>query len=170
MADNTWQTTITLDGRRNQRFKLDVSNNMSDTYGDRNDDGKLDKSAVILLPNKGTFVLTVNDKTMSYTLAKQGAAYASTLSKLYFTGTPNRWGYTPMKLVADNVWYTRVRFNGRDKQRFRFDTTGKGTGLYGDKYADKIADKNGTPIKTDVTGYYVIKLNDKTMKYTVSEN
>ena len=169
VADNTWQTTITLDGRKGQHFKLDVSDNLSEVFGDRNDDGKLDKSAVILLPSKGTFLLTVNDETMTYTLEKQGAAYASTLSKLYFTGTPNRWGYTPMKLVADNTWYIRVRFDGHDKQRFRFDTSGTGKGLYGDKYADQIADKNGTPIKTDVTGYYYILLNDKSMRYSISD-
>ena len=31
------------------------------------------------------------------------------------------------------------------------------------------ADKNGTPIKTDVTGYYYILLNDKSMRYSISD-
>ena len=172
VADHTWQTTVTLTGAKTERFKIDASEDMSKVYGDRNDDGVLDANTVTYPGCKGVFTLTVNDETMAYTLEKQGDPYAAKLETLYFSmpATSGKgWTAQPMKLVDDNVWYIRVKLNDVASQRFRFDITGQGTKgqVYGDKDKNGVLDVGGTPIAQSGKGYFIIKLNDKSMKYSV---
>lgn len=172
VADHTWQTTITLTGAWRERFKLDASEDMSETYGDRDDDGGLDKNTVIYPGYRGTFTLTVNDQTMSYTLEKQGQPYVSNIDSLYYSApktTGRGWDVLPMKLVADHLWYIRVKWNDIEKQRFRFDLTGQAISseVPGDRNNSGIADVGGLPIYKAGKGYFIIKLNDRTMKYSI---
>ncbi|MDN3637385.1 alpha-amylase family glycosyl hydrolase [Simiduia curdlanivorans] len=89
VANNTWQLQIHFDGQTNQRFKVDVSGNWSQNYGDTNGDGYLNQAgADISLTGQGDYLLTVNDQTLQYTLqsvactSNCGAA-ADTLGAVY---------------------------------------------------------------------------------------
>jgi hypothetical protein len=172
VADNTWQTSITLTGVKNERFKLDVSENLTQTYGDRDDDGVVESGTSIFPGYKGTFTLTFNDQSMSYTLAKQGTPYASTLPTLYYTApatSGSGWAYLPMKLISNNLWYVRVKWSDVSNQRFRFDIGGKGirTQILGDSDKNGYVEQAGAPIYKSGKGYFIIKLNDKSLRYSV---
>ena len=176
VADNTWQATIHLTGQKNERFKIDALVNPDDeqraAYGDRNDDGSLESNTSIFPGYKGTFTLTVNDQDMSYTLEKQGDAYAKKLKTLYLampSASGKGWEYQPMKLVSNNLWYVRVKLDGKANQRFRFDIGGLGvkSQIFGDSDKNGVVDAGGTPIAKSGKGYVIIKLNDKIMKYSV---
>ena len=74
-----------------------------------------------------------------------------------------------MKLVSNNLWYIRVKLNDVANQRFRFDIGGQGTKgqVYGDKDVNGVLDLGGTPVAKSGKGYLIIKVNDKSMKYSV---
>jgi len=68
-ADNTWSLLVNFDGQTNQRFKFDVSSDWSQNYGDNQNDGVLDASGGDILTNvQGEYRVTVNDKTLAYSL------------------------------------------------------------------------------------------------------
>lgn len=70
VANNIWQVEVTLDGQVNQRFKVDVKGDWSQNYGDNNKDGILDgNGADIYTGLKGSYLLSVDDRTMSYSLS-----------------------------------------------------------------------------------------------------
>ena len=171
VADNTWQTTVTLTGAKGERFKLDASEDMSKTYGDKDDDGVLDARTAIYPGYKGVFTLTVNDAQLSYSLEKQGDAYTSRFASFHvaIADATSGWQVLPMKLVSNNVWYARVKLDGKTNQRLRFDIDGQGTKgkVYGDKDKNGVLDVGGTPVARSGKGYFIIKLNDKTMRYSI---
>ena len=173
VADYTWQTSITLTGSLTERFKLDVSEDMTKTYGDRNDDGVVESGSVIYPGYKGTYTLTFNDQSMSYTLVKQGVPYSSQQASFYYSAPASDgsgWSCLPMKLVNNNLWYIRVKWSDVVNQRFRFDIGGKRlrTQVYGDTEKDGIAEQGGLPIYRSGKGYFIIRLNDKTLRYTIT--
>lgn len=79
------------------------------------------------------------------------------------------WDYQPMKLVSNNLWYVRVKLDGKADQRFRFDIGGNGlkNEVLGDSDKNGVVEKGGAPIIKSGKGYHLIKLNDKIMKYSV---
>jgi len=169
--DYTWQTTVTLTGAKGERFKLDASDDMSNTYGDKDDDGALDQRTVVYPGYKGVFTLTVNDQKMSYSLEKQGDAYTSRFASFHvaIADATSSWKVLPMKLVSNNIWYARVKLGGKASQRLRFDVAGNGNkgDLWGDSDKNGVAEKGGATIAKSGKGYYLIKLNDKTMRYSI---
>ena len=172
IADHTWQTTITLTGVKNERFKIDASEDMSKAYGDRNDDGNMELNTSIFPGYRGVMTLTVNDETMAYTLEKQGEPYAANLESLFYTApksTGKGWDYLPMKLISNNLWYVRVKWSDVANQRFRFDIGGLGvrSQILGDSDKNGVVDAGGAPIAKSGKGYFIIKLNDKSMKYSI---
>jgi 1,4-alpha-glucan branching enzyme len=69
VATNTWQITVFLDGRADQRFKLDVAGDWQNNYGDDNADGVLNSwGADITTGMVGNFIVEVNDLTLQYQL------------------------------------------------------------------------------------------------------
>lgn len=171
VADNTWQASFTLDGRTDQRFKLDVYGDWTQNYGDDGADGQLDQTgADIYTSAVGDYLLTVNDQTMTYTLEQVGqctSCYSGNFAQLYFRGTPNGWGTSAMSLVADHQWELVVDFDGQANQRFKFDVLGDWSQNYGDNNADGVLEQTGGDIYTSVTGQYRIQVNDQTMTYSV---
>lgn len=171
VADNTWQTTVTLTGAKGERFKLDASEDMSKTYGDKDDDGALDQRTVVYPGYKGVFTLRVNDQKMSYSLEKQGDAYTSRFASFHvaIADATSSWKVLPMKLVSNNIWYARVKLGGKASQRLRFDVAGNGNkgDLWGDSDKNGVAEKGGATIAKSGKGYYLIKLNDKSMRYSI---
>ncbi len=122
----------------------------------------------------GTYKVQFNDSTLKYTLTKIAGddVYTGNLTSLYFRGTPNSWGSTAMKLVANNTWQATVTFTGAGdstgSQRFKFDVLGDWTKNYGDTNADGTANLRGSDIKTAVVGTYLVTFNDSTLKYTLA--
>lgn len=69
VADNTWETTLTLTGGATQRFKVDVKGDWTQNFGDTNKDGVLDATgADIYTASTGQYTLSVNDQTKAYKL------------------------------------------------------------------------------------------------------
>lgn len=175
VADHTWQTTVNLSGSKNERFKIDATGaSGTQAWGDRNDDGKMEHDTSIFPGYRGIYTLTVNDQTMVYELQKQGAPHASNLASLYYIApkaSGKGWDYTPMHLMSDNLWYVRVKWSDVANQRFRFDIGGKGirTDILGDSNKDGIVEEGGLPIYQRGKGYFIIKLNDRSMKYSIVE-
>jgi pullulanase len=98
----------------------------------------------------------------------QTGDFRKTFASLFFRGTPNDWGTTPMTLVADNTWEATVTFDGRDGQRFKVDVAGDWSHNYGDTNGDGTLDRTGRDIFTDVVGTYAVRVNDQTLEYAVT--
>ncbi len=97
-----------------------------------------------------------------------GGSLAKNFSSLYFRGTPNGWGTTAMTLVANNTWQASVTFDGQANQRFKVDVYGDWSYNFGDNNGDGVLDQTGNDIYTNVSGNYVVTVNDNTMTYTIS--
>lgn len=74
VADNTWRVTLPFSGagdaNGSQRFKFDVKGDWTTNYGDSNKDGVLDKAGSdIVNTSLGNCTLTVNDKTLAYSVS-----------------------------------------------------------------------------------------------------
>ena len=169
VADNIWQTTVQFDGQAEQRFKFDVTGDWNQNYGDNGGDGTLELTGADIFTNvTGTYLVELNDASMTYTLTRIGGEPVSNFSQLYFRGTPNNWSTTAMTLVSDNTWQVTVNFDGQAQQRFKFDVNGDWSNNYGDNNADGALEQGGGDIFTAVTGSYLITVNDQTMQYMVS--
>ncbi|HWV16820.1 MAG TPA: PKD domain-containing protein [Cellvibrio sp.] len=67
VGNNTWQLQVSFGAADNQRFKVDVSGDWSNNYGDNNADKTLDKSGADIKVNSNTtYLITVNDLTRKY--------------------------------------------------------------------------------------------------------
>ncbi|SHO55738.1 PKD domain-containing protein [Vibrio quintilis] len=122
-----------------------------------------------------TVELTVTDDggksataTKTITVVDPDQPFTANLKQLYFRGTPNDWQTTPMSLVADNTWQAEINFDGRSDQRFKFDVEGDWRDNYGDNGADGTLDKSGSDIYTNVSGHYLVEMNDAEMSYQLT--
>ncbi|GLS27592.1 PKD domain-containing protein [Marinibactrum halimedae] len=172
VADHTWQIEIELDGRNNQRYKVDLYGDWRDNYGDNNGDGVLDGGGGDIYTSvTGVYRLTVNDETLSYQLEQVSDGPDDELrknfSQLYFRGTPNGWGVTEMSLIDHHRWAVLVDFSGQSDQRFKVDVNGDWSENYGDNQNDGRLDGNGADIYTSVRGRYWVEVNDQTMSYSI---
>ena len=71
VADNSWQLKVNFDGQSGQRFKLDVSNNWSQNYGDSDVNGQLELNGNDIFTNVvGEYLVTVNDISLTYNITK----------------------------------------------------------------------------------------------------
>ena len=63
----------------------------------------------------------------------------------------------------------RVKLDNVANQRFRFDIGGLGvrSQILGDSDKNGVVDVGGAPIAKSGKGYFIIKLNDKSMKYSI---
>ena len=125
VADHTWQTDLNLNGRKNQHFRLEALPGVVGgpvlSYGDRNNDGKLDLNSVIKqLPLQGHFLLSVNDESLSYSLKRLDTPKQA-VYQVYYSGSNHGWEKQPMTLVADNTWMIKSRFTSKSS-KFRFVT------------------------------------------------
>jgi alpha-amylase len=91
-------------------------------------------------------------------------------SQVFFRGTPNQWGTTPMTFVEDEcIWKTTQSFGDGSSERFKFDINGDWSLNFGDNQpVDGIADQNGADIPlTEGAGTYAIAFNPQSQTYTV---
>ncbi|XOV81131.1 MAG: alpha-amylase family glycosyl hydrolase [Aestuariibacter sp.] len=124
--DFTWQTTINFDGQSNQRFKLDVSGDWSQNYGDNNADGTLEQSgADIYTSVTGDYLVTVNDQNLTYSLSPATACTSNCAVAVDMLGaeysptetTFSIWSpdHSDVKVSVDGQVHTLVKvpnFNG----------------------------------------------------------
>lgn len=100
----------------------------------------------------------------SFTLSK---GFQHKLPYIFFRGTPNAWGATPMRLVGDNKWQIDVAFTAAATERFKFDVYGDWTQAYGDGNNDSVGDGGDSIPVTLGAGQYRIEFNDITNRYSV---
>ncbi|UTM59605.1 alpha-amylase family glycosyl hydrolase [Photobacterium sp. CCB-ST2H9] len=93
--------------------------------------------------------------------------YAQNFSALYFRGTANNWAADAMTLAGDHTWSRLIHFDGQTNQRFKFDLTGDWSQNYGDNQNDGVLDAAGGDIYTNVSGDYVVTVNDQTLAYSL---
>lgn len=93
--------------------------------------------------------------------------YAQNFSALYFRGTANNWAADAMTLADDHTWSRLIHFDGQTNQRFKFDLTGDWSQNYGDNQNDGVLDAAGGDIYTNVSGDYVVTVNDQTLAYSL---
>ncbi|GAB6263573.1 alpha-amylase family glycosyl hydrolase [Photobacterium sp. R1] len=94
--------------------------------------------------------------------------YAQNFSVLYFRGTANNWAAGAMTLAGDHTWSRLIHFDGQTNQRFKFDLTGDWSQNYGDNQNDGVLDAAGGDIYTNVSGDYVVTVNDQTLAYSLT--
>lgn len=94
--------------------------------------------------------------------------FSQVFESLNFRGTPNSWSTTAMNLVADNTWQITINFDGQSNQRFKFDVTGDWSHNYGDNNDDNILEQTGNDIQTNVTGEYLVEVNDSSLAYSLT--
>lgn len=101
-----------------------------------------------------------------------GDGHKKTFSRVFFRGTPNNWGTTPMRLISDFTWAITVPFGSATNERFKFDLYCDWSHNYGDNPPqDGTADRTGQDIPiTGGAGSYTITFNDQTKAYTVVKN
>ncbi|WDD97629.1 PKD domain-containing protein [Thalassomonas actiniarum] len=69
VSDHSWQLMVNFDGREQQRFKLDITGDWSQNYGDSNNDGYLEANGGdIYRQVTGAYLLNFNDETLAYRL------------------------------------------------------------------------------------------------------
>jgi len=169
VADNTWQVEVSFGNEANQRFKFDINGDWSINFGDNNSDGTAEQSGEdISISASGTYTITFNDDTKTYTVKKKDdGEFAKNYPHVYIRGTSNGWNTATMNLVADHSWQLDVSFPAADNQRFKFDIHGDWSLNFGDNNADSIADQAGSDITVDGGSEYSITFNDASMKYSV---
>ncbi|MFV8783991.1 alpha amylase C-terminal domain-containing protein [Microbulbifer sp. SA54] len=87
--------------------------------------------------------------------------------QLYFRGTANGWGASPMELVADNTWQIQIAFDGQADQRFKLDVNADWAENYGDDGADGVLEQAGADIYTQAVGNYLLEVNDQSMTFSL---
>lgn len=114
VADNTWQTQVVFDGQANQRFKLDISGDWSQNYGDSDSNGVLELSgADIYTSVNGSYLVTVNDQTLAYSLSEASTCSQNCAQPVDFLGAE----YSPTQTVF-SIWSpdhsdVKVQVNGQ---------------------------------------------------------
>ncbi|MGW8182157.1 MAG: hypothetical protein ACWGQW_25800, partial [bacterium] len=93
--------------------------------------------------------------------------FESNYGEMFFRGTPNNWGTTPMTLVADYTWEVGVTFGHSTHERFKFDAHGDWSENWGDNNNDGIGDQNGADIPAEDGRYYKVEFNDATKAYAL---
>lgn len=147
-------------------FKFDVHGDWLENYGDSDQDGLLEPEGLdITINTPGTYSVVVNASNMSYNV------YPSTpYADVFFRGTPNNFGLSPMTQIASNVWQIDVAFTGEENDRFKFDMVGDWTENYGDEDTNGYIDLAGEDIFVHMPGNYTITLIGDTGQYLLVEN
>lgn len=132
VADNTWELSIHFDGQSDQRFKLDLSGDWNQNYGDDEGDGVLDAGGGdIYTTVSGGYLLRVNDSDLSYTLIDESDSGGG--DSWYFRGTSNGWAATEMTTSDGVNFCTEQSFASGDSDgdpRFKVDHYGDWTETY----------------------------------------
>ena len=125
----------------------------------------------------GALLVEATDSMASFKFVQRTGAVLDvfTLSKgfphklpyVFFRGTANNWGVTPMRLTGENTWQVDVTFGAAIKEAFKFDVFGDWTQAYGDANNDSIADNGGDIPVTLGAGHYRVEFNDATNRYTM---
>ena len=123
-----------------------------------------------------SIVLTVTDNhgafSSSTTTVTQlaGQVFNKTYPQVYFRGSPNGWGTTPMILVTNYTWEHSVFVSGGGSQNFKFDVYGDWSLNFGNNNNDGYADQGGGNIAfTQGDGQYRIRFNDQTRAFSVEK-
>lgn len=109
-------------------------------------------------------VVTDNDglsATDTVSVVQTFTALTANFPSLYFRGTANDWGTTPMTLISNYTWGITVTFNSAPAE-FKFDVYGDWTQSYGNEYGGNIVLPEGA-------GTYRIWVNDDTFAYSVTK-
>lgn len=114
-------------------------------------------------------VKSLTDKNTWDSYAIKPDSCSNTFPQVFFRGTSNQWGTTPMTLEDDCSWKTTQSFSSGSSERFKFDINGDWSLNFGDNPpVDGIADETGADIPiTEGAGDYLITFNDQSKNYTV---
>lgn len=93
-------------------------------------------------------------------------AVDSSVPQLYLRASFNGWSTSqPMYLTANNTWEVSVTASANSE--FKFDVSGDWAENYGDDNGDGIAERNGGNIRISQGGYYTVRYNDLTRRYSL---
>lgn len=94
--------------------------------------------------------------------------FAKAFDQVYFRGSPNDFGLSPMSQVSDGVWEVTVNFSGKANDRFKFDIYGDWSLNYGDSSRDFTLQEFGDDIYVnDHCGSYTIRFYTPSLTYSV---
>ncbi len=173
VGDNLWQATAVFTGNdNNERFKFDIFGDWSENYGDTDIDGTADRNSPLSVPvYKGSYVITFNDQTLTYSAERQADTnnYRKDVDSVDLRGTFNGWGKTQMILTDHSTW--ELIFFDQDSDgeaRIKFYMNDK---WYGDsdKDGETHSNEKSSIRLAEGGGVYRIRLTDKTRKYTVDK-
>lgn len=173
--DHTWEIKeVDLQG---EEWKLKNTEDWSDQdWGDSNCDGIMENTtgggANTACGYSGLVNIQFNDQTLRYTI-KPSVEYETNLLGLVLLGTFNNFQGDDYKftLVDDYIWVLdEIRLKPGDHFKFAEYPTFEGTN-YGDNEADSVAEEYGANIIVPddwADGFYQLKFNDKSRKYSVT--
>jgi len=163
-TSDTWKAVIAL---TNKSLKIRLNNDWAVNYGDKGADGVLDAGGDnIAIPAAGTYLVTVDFKTMKYTVEVYKAW------GVVGSATPNGWDGPDAKFIptgVDKVFYLDAITLKAGEIKFRFNDAWDVN--YGDKGNDGILETGGDNIVVKA-GTYSITLdlsNASRPTYTMSK-
>ncbi|MGW6128407.1 hypothetical protein ACWFNE_00130 [Cellulomonas sp. NPDC055163] len=163
---SSWTAEVPFGTAPDERFKLDVHGDWSESYGDSDRDGRAERDGadIPVTGGAGTYRITFDALAKTYTVVKTG--FTSTHPSMHLRGTHNAWNAAPMSLVGDGTWSVAVWLGGTDDARLKFDVDGTWATSFGDTDRDGRAEQGGADIPvTGGVGLYYVTFDDRTGEY-----
>jgi len=149
----------------NARFKIDKLGDWSESY----------PATDVLVNTNNSYEITffVDSKSVNTQQVANcdSTGTAQNFASLNFRGTANSWNNQAMTLVNDNTWQTTLTFDGQTEQRFKLDILGDWSQNYGGTATNDTQgsiSQNAGDIFTNITGEYLLEVNDQTLTYSLT--
>lgn len=165
-ASNLWSAEVRFGAGADERFKLDLHGDWSESYGDSDRDGRAERDGadIPVTSGAGGYRITFDGRAKAYTLTK--TSFTSAYPSMHLRGTHNAWFAAPMSLVGDHTWAVTVWLGGQDDARLKFDVDGTWSTNFGDSDRDGRAERDGADIRvTEGVGLYHVTFDDLTGAY-----
>ena len=176
------QLTGAGDANGPQRFKLTTAADWKHTiYGDATDN-KICSDEVkcpdIVIPEQGSYVLTVSLDDKSWKLVGDVPGCNPSVDALYFAGTTNSWTHEPMNFDYESCkWKLDLNLTGdgdnNGSQRFKVTTAPNWNGkVYGTAGGNKLCSNQANCGDVYITekGQYTLSVNDKEFTWELTKN
>jgi len=144
---------------RSGEIKFRLNNSWTTNYGDNGADGTLEQDGANIPVTAGTYKITVNTNTLTYTIEPYSWGIVGSATPNGWNGPDIQFQYNP---YGDN-WKAVATLNAGD---IKFRLNNDWTTNYGDTGADGTLDSGGDNI-TVTAGNYIITMDLNAMTYTI---